>query len=83
MFTQSDVDVGSGYIDKYMRIFRKPEARMMMCSFANMEVNTSACLQLLLDTVGMPDIEYKAFAEYEEMANKHEYIKDFKPTSKR
>ena len=32
LFTQSDVDVGSGYIDKYMRIFRKPEARMMMCS---------------------------------------------------
>ena len=30
LFTQSDVDVGSGYIDRYMRIFRKPEARMMM-----------------------------------------------------
>ena len=30
LFTQSDVDVASGYIDKYMRIFKKPEARMMM-----------------------------------------------------
>ena len=29
---------------------------------------------LLLDTVGMPEIEYKAFAEYEAMADKHEYI---------
>jgi len=29
---------------------------------------------LLLDTVGMPDIEYKAFSEYEAMAEKHEYI---------
>jgi len=28
----------------------------------------------------MPEIEYKAFAEYEEMANKHDYIKDFKPS---
>ena len=37
LFTQSDVDVGAGYIDRYMRIFRKPEARMMMGSFANME----------------------------------------------
>ena len=25
LFTQSDVDVGAGYIDKYMRIFKKPE----------------------------------------------------------
>ena len=37
LFTQSDIDVGSGYIDKYMRIFKMPEARMMMSSFANME----------------------------------------------
>ena len=37
---------------------------------------------LLLDTVGLPDVEYKAFAEYEEMANKHKYVTDFKPTIK-
>ena len=24
LFTQSDDDVGSGYIDKYIRIFKKP-----------------------------------------------------------
>ena len=30
LFTQSDVDVGSRYVDRYMRIFKKPEARMMM-----------------------------------------------------
>ena len=35
LFTQSDVDVASGYIDKYMRVFKKPEARMMMGAFAN------------------------------------------------
>ena len=56
LFTQSDVDVGSGYIDKYMRIFKKPEARMMMCSFANMESIHQHAYSLLLDTVGMPDI---------------------------
>jgi len=27
----------------------------------------------------MPEIEYKAFAEYEEMAAKHEYVSTFKP----
>jgi len=34
---------------------------------------------LLLDTVGMPEIEYKAFAEYEEMSDKHNYVGNFKP----
>jgi ribonucleoside-diphosphate reductase beta chain len=34
---------------------------------------------LLLDTVGMPEIEYKAFSEYEEMADKHDYVGNFKP----
>jgi len=74
LFTQSDVDVGSGYIDRYMRIFKKPEARMMMGSFANMESIHQHAYSLLLDTVGMPEVEYKAFSEYEEMADKHEYI---------
>ncbi len=82
LFTQSDVDVGAGYIDKYMRMFRKPEARMMMGSFANMESIHQHAYSLLLDTVGMPEIEYKAFAEYEEMSNKHKYVTDFKPTIK-
>jgi len=82
LFTQSDVDVGAGYVDKYMRIFRKPEARMMMGSFANIESIHQHAYSLLLDTVGMPEIEYKAFSEYEEMSDKHDYIKDFKPTLK-
>jgi ribonucleoside-diphosphate reductase beta chain len=78
LFTQSDVDVGKGYVERYMRIFKKPEARMMMGSFANMESIHQHAYSLLLDTVGLPETEYKAFAEYEEMASKHEYINDLK-----
>ena len=74
LFTQSDVDVSNGYVDRYMRIFRKPEARMMMGAFNNMESIHQHAYSLLLDTVGMPEVEYKAFAEYEAMADKHEYI---------
>jgi ribonucleoside-diphosphate reductase beta chain len=80
LFTQSDVDVGSGYVDRYMRIFKKPEARMMMSSFANMESIHQHAYSLLLDTVGMPEVEYKAFSEYEAMADKHEYINAVKVT---
>jgi ribonucleoside-diphosphate reductase beta chain len=63
-----------------MRTFKKPESRMMMSSFANMESIHQHAYSLLLDTVGMPDIEYKAFADYEEMSDKHDYVANFKPT---
>ena len=78
LFTQSDVDVASGYVERYLQLFKLPEARMMMLSFANMECVHQHAYSLLLDTVGMPEIEYKAFAEYEEMSDKHNYIVDFK-----
>ena len=77
LFTQSDVDV-----DRYMKIFKKPEARMMMGAFNNMESIHQHAYSLLLDTVGMPEIEYKAFSEYEAMADKHEYINSIKVSSK-
>ena len=80
LFTQSDVDVGAAYTHKYMKLFRKPEAQLMMSAFANMEGIHQVAYSQLLETIGMSDKEYKAFAEYEEMANKHEYLLNFKPT---
>jgi len=81
LFTQSDVDVGAGYYNRYIPLFGgKAEARMMMGSFANMESIHQQAYSLLLDTVGMPEIEYQAFSEYEEMSNKHEYINSIKTT---
>jgi ribonucleoside-diphosphate reductase beta chain len=80
LFTQSDVDVSTGYVDRYMKIFKKPEARMMMGAFNNMESIHQHAYSLLLDTVGMPEAEYKAFAEYEAMADKHQYIDNVKVT---
>ena len=82
LFTQSDVDVSTGYVDRYMRIFKKPEARMMMGAFNNMESIHQHAYSLLLDTVGMPEIEYKAFSEYSVMLDKHEYINNIKVSSK-
>lgn len=74
-FTQADVDIAAGYIDKYMQTFRAPEIRMMLGTFVGMEVIHVKAYSLLLDTIGMPEIEYKAFQEYEEMKAKHEYLK--------
>ena len=82
LFTQSDVDVSTGYVDRYMRIFKKPGARMMMGAFNNMESIHQHAYSLLLDTVGMPEIEYKAFSEYSVMLDKHEYINNIKVSPK-
>lgn len=82
-FTQSDVDVGSGYYDKFIPIFKKPELRMMLGSFANMESIHQHAYSLLLDTVGMPEMEYKAFFDYEQMAEKHDFVQDFDPNNRK
>lgn len=77
-FTQGDVDVSRAYTDLYMPKFGgHPEVRMMLSSFANAEATHVHAYSLLLDTVGMPEAEYKAFSEYEAMAAKHEYAQSF------
>lgn len=76
-FTQGDIDVANGYIDKFLPVFKKPELRMMMSSFANMEAVHIQAYSYLLDTIGMDEAEYKAFKNYEQMANKHEYTNNF------
>lgn len=73
-FTQADIDIAKGYIEKYMPTFKPPEVRMMLSSFANMEATHVHAYSLLLDTIGMPEIEYKAFQDYEDMSAKHDYL---------
>lgn len=82
-FTQGDVDIGRAYTELYMPIFKKPELRMMMSSFANTEAIHAHAYSMLLDTVGMPEVEYQAFKEYDEMRAKHDYLLDFNMNSKR
>lgn len=80
-FTQADLDIASGYLDKYIPVFHPPEIRMMLSAFAAMEAVHIHAYSLLLDTVGMPESEYQAFAEYSEMAEKHDYLDTVDPTS--
>jgi ribonucleoside-diphosphate reductase beta chain len=76
-FTQGDVDVGQAYMDKYMPVFKNEEVRMMLSQFSAMESVHAHAYSLLLDTVGMPEVEYQAFKKYEVMAAKHDYITSF------
>ncbi len=76
-FTQSDVEVGANYMENYMPLFKPVEVRMMLAAFSNMETVHIAAYALLLETIGMPDSEFSAFMEYEQMAAKHDYLGKF------
>lgn len=73
-FTKGDEDINDGYIDRFMPAFKPTEIRMMLSSFSTAEANHIHSYSQLIDTVGMPESEYAAFAEYEEMAAKHDYM---------
>lgn len=76
-FTQGDIAVAEGYLHKYIPIFaHQPELSMMMSSFANMEAIHIDAYSNLIETVGMPETEYKAFREYEQMKAKYEYLEN-------
>ena len=76
-FTQADVEVQDCYHDKYGRVFKPTEIKMMLTAFSNMETVHIAAYSHLLDTIGMPESEYSAFLQYKEMKDKHDYLASF------
>ncbi len=76
-FTQSDVEVNDNYMERFARVFKPTEVKMMMSAFSNMETIHIAAYALLLETIGMPEAEFSAFLEYKEMADKHDYMQTF------
>ena len=76
-FTQADVEVQDCYHEKYGRVFKPTEIKMMLTAFSNMETVHIAAYSHLLDTIGMPESEYGAFLEYGEMKDKHDYMQNF------
>ena len=76
-FTQADVEVQDCYHEKYGRVFKPTEVKMMLTAFSNMETIHIAAYSHLLDTVGMPESEYSAFLSYKEMRDKHDYLSTF------
>lgn len=76
-FTQSDVEVQDNYLERYARVFRPTEVKMMLAAFANMETVHIVAYALLLETLGMPDSEFAAFMDYAAMRDKHDYMQRF------
>src|SRR5579864_8339558 len=76
-FTQSDIEVADNYMERFGRVFKPTEVKMMLASFANMETVHIAAYALLLETIGMPESEFAAFLEYDAMRAKHDYMQTF------
>ena len=73
-FVQGDLDIGSGYHDCYIPVFKQPEVRMMMSGFAAREALHVAAYAHLIESLGLPESMYNEFMEYAEMMEKHQYF---------
>ena len=75
-FTQGDIDVAGGYVNNYLPYFPQPEVRMMLLGFAAREALHIAAYSHLIETLGLPDVMYNQFLEYDAMRQKHDYVVD-------
>ena len=82
-FTQSDVEVNNCYMKHYSQVFKPTEVLMMLSAFSNIETIHIAAYSHLLDTIGMPEVEYSAFLKYKEMKDKYDYMQGFSVANKR
>jgi ribonucleotide reductase beta subunit family protein with ferritin-like domain len=82
-FTQGDIEVQDCYHKHYMQIFKPVEIQMMLGAFSDFESIHVAAYSHLLETVGMPEIEYSSFMKYKEMGDKIAYLHSANPTDKR
>ena len=76
-FVQADVEVNNCYMKHYSQVFKPTEVQMMLAAFSNMETIHIAAYSHLLDTIGMPEIEYEAFMKYGETKDKYDYMQEW------
>ena len=66
----------------YSGVFKPIEVQMMLSAFSNMETIHIDAYSHLLDTLGIPEVEYQAFMKYKEMKDKYDYMQQFNVNSK-
>ena len=83
LFTQSDVAVGQNYYDQFLPKFKNNEVRNMLGSFASREGIHQRAYALLNETLGLPNEEFHAFLEYQEMADKVDFMMNSNVSTKK
>jgi ribonucleoside-diphosphate reductase beta chain len=79
LFTKSDEEIKNCYAEKYKKFFKRTEVSMMLTAFENMETVHLVAYAHLLQTLGLPEVEFSAFQQYEEMQAKLDFIHSFDP----
>lgn len=74
LFTQSDVAVGTNYLEYYIPKFKNNEIRAMLTAFASREFIHQRAYALLNDTLGLPEEEFTAFTAVKEMQDKLDFM---------
>lgn len=77
LFTQNDVQVGSGY-DILLRVFKPTEVQMMLRNQADRENIHIDAYSYLLDTLGFDQSIYAEFKEIDVMKSKLDYVESAK-----
>lgn len=77
LFTKSDIEVANNYHERLLGIFKPTEVKMMLTANAAMESVHVEAYSLLLETIGMPESEYEAFAQYDAMRDKIDHWASF------
>lgn len=81
LFNKSDEEIKNCYADKYKKFFKRTEVSMMLSAFENMETIHLVAYAHLLQTLGLPEVEFHMFSKYEEMQKKLDFIHSFDPTN--
>ena len=76
-FTQGDLEVNNNYNSHLIPFFPKPEIKMMLSAFAQMEGIHVWAYSYLNDSLGLPDAEYSAFLDIVSMRQKYDYLQNF------
>jgi len=76
LFTQTDVAVGTNYLEYYIPKFKNNEIRAMLTSFASREFIHQRSYALLNDTLGLPEEEFTVFADVPAMQQKLDFMGD-------
>jgi len=75
-FTQADVEV-CGYYNQLAMILQLPEINLMVSSFQNREAIHIEAYSLLINSLNLPESEFKAFLEYKAITDKFDELNNF------
>jgi hypothetical protein len=72
-FTQADVEVNDNYMERYSRVFKPTEIKMMLAAFSNMETIHIAAYATCSRRSACPRASSPP-SQYKEMKDKHDYM---------